>query len=105
MPGYAALANLGILGVMPWLFAEADGDGDACKLKSLLMHGLAAGIGCGIVHAAVATVLWIVVPGLLHLSPVDRAAFRSPVIATIALTTVGHPLRLFIALRNGPSIS
>jgi hypothetical protein len=99
--GYAALADLGILGVMPWLFAEADGERDACKLKSLLMHGLAAGITGGIVYAGVATVLWIVMPGLLHLSPVDRAALRGPVIATIALTTAGYPLRLLVALRTG----
>jgi hypothetical protein len=99
--GYAALADLGILGVMPWLFAEADGKKDTSKLRSLLIHGLAAGVTGGIIYAAIATLLWIALPGLLHLSPSDLGALRGPIIATIAITTVGYPLRLLLALRNG----
>lgn len=99
--GYAALADLGILGVMPWLFAEADGEKNAEKLRSLLLHGLAVGVLGGIVYAMISSLLWLVMPGLLHLSPVDRAALRGPVLATIALTTLGYPLRLLVALRTG----
>ena len=99
--GYAALADLGILGVMPWLFAEADGKKDTAQLRSLLIHGIAAGVTGGIFYALVATVLWIALPGLLHLSPDDRTALRGPVIATIVLTAAGYPLRLLLALRSG----
>jgi O-antigen/teichoic acid export membrane protein len=99
--GYAALADLGILGVMPWLFAEADGAKDAPKLRSLLLHGLAVGFVGALVYALIASLLWVVMPGLLHLSPIDRAALRGPVMATIAFTTVAYPLRLFVALRTG----
>ncbi len=99
--GYAALADLGILGVMPWMFADADGKKDTPALRSLLIHGLAAGVTGGIIYAALATALWISLPGLLHLSPDDRAALRGPVAATITLTAMGYPLRLFGALRLG----
>ena len=86
--GYAALADLGILGVMPWLFAEADGEKDAQKLKSLLLHGLAVGVVGRIVYAVIAPSCGSIMPGLLHLSPVDRATLRGPVMATIALTAL-----------------
>jgi len=101
MLGYAAFADLGILGVMPWLFAEADGRKDDAQTKSLVAHGTLAGVAAGFVYAALAVILWAGLPGLLHLSPDDRAALRGPVIALAALTAVGYPLRLFAAMRNG----
>jgi hypothetical protein len=98
---YAGLADLGILSIMPWLFAEADGKRDIARLRSLLAHGLAGGVTGGIIYASIATALWIALPSLTHLSPSDRAVLRGPIIASIALTTAGYPLRLFSALRTG----
>ncbi len=100
--GYAALADSGDPGrACPWLFAEADGKKDTHELRSLLTHGLAAGLAGGAIYAALATLLWIALPNLVHLSAGDRDALRGPVIATVALTTAGYPLRLFVALRTG----
>jgi O-antigen/teichoic acid export membrane protein len=39
--GYAALFDLGILGLVPWLIAEADGQGDGAKIRWLLAHAAA----------------------------------------------------------------
>ncbi len=99
--GYAAFADLGILSIMPWLFAEADGQGDAEKKKSLLAHGVATGVAGGIIYAALAGGLYYALPRFLHLSTVDFAALRGPILSMIALTAVAYPLRLFSAFRTG----
>ena len=98
---YASLADLGILGVMPWLFAEADGAKDSGRMRSLLAHGLAASLAGGLVYLGAAVCLWKLVPTMLHLSVVDREALRGPVIAMVTVTSIGYPLRLFAALRLG----
>ncbi len=99
--GYAALSDLGILGIMPWLFAEADGKKDAEQLRDLLGHGLVAGAAGGVVYVVTALALWAALPGLLHLSPADCVLLRGPVLAMIVITALTYPLRVFAALRNG----
>jgi len=99
--GYAALADLGILGVMPWLFAEADGAKDAARMRSLLVHGLASAVVGGAIYLVVAACVWKVLPGLLHLSSPATETLRGPVIAMSCVTAIGYPTRLFAALRLG----
>ena len=99
--GYAGLADLGIFGVMPWLFAEADGEKNREKMRSLLAHGVLAGLAGGAIYAVFALVLWLLLPRLLHLSEVDRHTLRGPVLVMAAITVAGYPLRLFAALRTG----
>jgi O-antigen/teichoic acid export membrane protein len=98
---YTGLADLGILAVMPWLFAEADGAKDAARTKSLVAHGVAAACASGLGSVLVAVVLWSLLPGLLHFSAVDRQLLRGPVFAMTAVTAVGYPLRVFVAFRAG----
>jgi O-antigen/teichoic acid export membrane protein len=98
---YATLADLGILGVMPWLFAEADGAKDSARMRSLLGHGLAASLVGGLVYFGLALCLWLVIPGMLHLSATDREELRGPVLAMVTVISIGYPLRLFAALRLG----
>jgi O-antigen/teichoic acid export membrane protein len=98
---YAGLADLGILSVMPWLFAEADGSKDDKKMRSLLAHGVVAGVVGGVVYAIAGVVIWLVLPRLLHLSEVDRTTLRGPVFVMTAITAVTYPLRLISALRGG----
>lgn len=99
--GYAGLADLGILGVMPWLFAEADGAKDRERMRSLLAHGVVAGIVGGLVYTIAALTLWLVLPRLLHLSELDRHTLRGPMLITTFISGVAYPVRLFVALRNG----
>jgi hypothetical protein len=99
--GYAGLADLGILGVMPWLFAEADGANDGARMRTLVGHGLAAGVAGGAGYLLVALCAWALLPSVLHVSPGDREALRGPVLAMSLVTAVGYPLRFFGALRSG----
>jgi hypothetical protein len=99
--GYAGLADLGILSVMPWLFAEAEGARDSAKLRSLLAHGLAAAFVGAIAVAAVLLGLWCFVPRVLHLSTADVRVLRGPVLLGAAIGVFSYPLHIFMALRNG----
>ena len=99
--GYAGLADLGILGVMPWLFAEADGANDSIRMRRLVGQGFAAGVTGGAGYLLVAVCVWALLPSLLHLSTADRDALRGPVVTLSVVTALGYPLRLFGALRSG----
>jgi len=99
--GYAGLADLGIFGVMPWLFAEADGAKDiACK-RSLIVHGLLAGVGAGVLYSIGASAIWLLLPHLAHLDAHSVAQLRGPIVVIVVATAVGYPVRLFPALRGG----
>jgi len=99
--GYAGLADLGILGVMPWLFAEADGANDGARMRKLVGHGLAAGVAGGAGYLFVALCAWVLLPAVLHVSPAELDSLRGPVIAMSLVTAIGYPLRFFGALRSG----
>ena len=98
---YAALADFGIFGVMPWLIAEADGAKDIVKIRSLLSHGLVVGVFGGGLYVLAALVLWVFFPRFLHLTAADQQILRGPIFVMTAATAVGFPLRLFSALRSG----
>jgi O-antigen/teichoic acid export membrane protein len=98
---YSGLADLGILAVMPWLFAEADGAKDAERTKSLIAHGVAAALLSGLGSLIVAFALWAFLPRLLHFSPADQGLLRGPVFAMAGVTAITYPLRVFIAFRTG----
>ena len=99
--GYAALADLGIFGVMPWLFAEADGEKDVDRKRSLVAHGLLAGAGAGVVYAAAAFGVWMLLPRMAHLQASDVERLRGPIALIVVATAVSYPLRLFSALCAG----
>jgi O-antigen/teichoic acid export membrane protein len=98
---YASLADLGILGVMPWLFAEAEGALDTVLLRRLFAHGLAVSVAGAAVYLAFALCLWQALPSLLHLSGAERETLHGPVLVLIVLTALGYPLRLALAYRQG----
>lgn len=99
--GYAALADLGIFGVMPWLFAEADGEKDTERKRSLVSHGLLAGGCAGLIYTAAAYGVWLLLPRMAHLDAQDIQRLRGPIALIVVATAVGYPLRLFSALRAG----
>jgi O-antigen/teichoic acid export membrane protein len=98
---YAALADLGIFGVMPWLFAEADGEKNVDRMRGLLAHGLWAGAAVGVAYVAVASVLWLLLPRMAQLTPDDIQRLRGPIFLIVVATAVSYPFRLFSALLGG----
>jgi O-antigen/teichoic acid export membrane protein len=98
---YAAMVDPGVLGVLPWLIAEADGAGDRVAVRRLFANGVAAGLVAGIGYVVVAAALWLVLPTVLKLTPADRALLGPPLALIVAATAVTYPLRMFRAALNG----
>jgi hypothetical protein len=45
---YAAMVDPGVLGVLPWLIAEADGASDRSAVRRLFSNGVVAGLVAGL---------------------------------------------------------
>jgi O-antigen/teichoic acid export membrane protein len=99
--GYAGMVDLGVLGVLPWMVAEADGRGDRERLRSLVASGVTVGIVVGIGYALVAGLLWTAVPMAVNVPAADRSSLAGPLLVLVAVTAAAYPLRTFTALLNG----
>ncbi len=93
--GYAAMADFGLLGTMPWLVAEADGRRDRDGIRRLMSHGAAAAIALTVVYAAGVLLLWNVLPSLLRLTAAERELVLGPFVLVSAVGGLAMPLRLF----------
>ena len=98
---YSAMADLGVLGVLPWLVAEADGRADRAEMRALVSAALAAAALASVVFALLAAGLLAVAPGLTGVSAAQRAAVIGPLLLLVAGTAAGYPLRVFHAVLTG----
>lgn len=98
---HAGMIDLGVLGIMPWLVAEADGSNDRERMRRLLTAGATVGAVMGLAFAGVAAVLWRVLPSTLWLTAADRNLVGPPLAALAIATAVGYPLRAFQAVLAG----
>jgi O-antigen/teichoic acid export membrane protein len=99
--GYAAMIDLGVLGVLPWMIAEADGRRDRTAIRRFVSTGLLVGALTGAGYALVAFGLWQVLPSALRLTPADRALIAPPLTLLIGVHALGYPLRVFRAVLAG----
>lgn len=99
--GYAAMVDLGVVGVLPWMLAEADGRGDRDGMRALVVNGLLVGLICGIGYAVLAAALWAALPSVFTLAAADRQALRGPLALLVCVTMVVYPLRVFSAVITG----
>ena len=97
---YASMVELGVLGVLPWMIAEADGLADRSAMRRLVSNGLAVGcvVAAGFVLVAIA--LWRMGPSL-GLSAADRTIVGPPVAILACATALTYPLRVYRALLAG----
>ena len=98
---YAGLADLGVLGVLPWLLAKEDGRGDRAALRRLLVNGAAVAVVVGLFYGAVVLSLCLVLPSLLRFTPADRADVIGPLALLAIGGTLATPLRVFQAALEG----
>jgi O-antigen/teichoic acid export membrane protein len=98
---YAGMADLGVLGVLPWMLAEAEGRRDRAELSTLLSQGVWLGAGISVVYAALALVLWHFLPFALFLTSTDRSLVGPPLALAVLVTTVSYPLGAYRALITG----
>jgi Na+-driven multidrug efflux pump len=93
--GYAAMADFGLLGTLPWLIAEADGRRDRDGIRRLLSNGAAAALVLVLVYAAGVFALWALLPPLLRLTPAERELVVGPFVLVAVIGGLGMPLRIF----------
>jgi len=92
---YAGVVDLGVLGVMPWLFAGADGRRDRGEIQRLLGQALWLGAGFSVMYVCAAAILWRVLPSMLFLGAADRALLAAPLVLVVVLGAVDYPLGAF----------
>jgi O-antigen/teichoic acid export membrane protein len=91
---YAAMADLGVMGVVPWLVAEADGRGDRRAIQRIMSTAVCAALFVSAAYAGLVAILWRFAPAILSLAPADRAAIAGPLTIIAAVTAVVLPLRI-----------
>jgi O-antigen/teichoic acid export membrane protein len=99
--GYAGMTDLGILGVLPWLLAEADGRKDRETMRRLIGHGVWIGGCVALVYVGVAASLWAVLPSVLRLTDADRVMVGAPFATLVIANALNHPFRVFRAALGG----
>jgi O-antigen/teichoic acid export membrane protein len=98
---YAAMADLGMLGVVPWMIAEADGRRDRDAIKRLVSTGFCAAVIVSLLYLVLVVLLWNVAPAVLKLSADERAAIAGPLALMAAVTAVVLPLRIAGSVLTG----
>jgi O-antigen/teichoic acid export membrane protein len=98
---YVALVDPGVVGVLPWMVAEADGASDRRQLRRLISNGVAAGCLAGLGYVVVAFVAWTLLPARLLWPAADRAMLGPPLALLVVVTAITYPLRAFRAALLG----
>lgn len=99
--GYAAVADLGVLGVLPWMLAEADGRKDRDAIRTLMANGLLVGTIVAVGYVVAIGLLWSAFPSMLRLTPNDRVMLAAPLVIVVAATMITYPFRVFQAVLSG----
>jgi O-antigen/teichoic acid export membrane protein len=98
---HAGMVELGVLGVLPWLLAEADGRRDRVAMRHLVGHGVAVATLVGGLYLALAAVGWLFLPRVLHLTAEDRAMLAGPLLILVLANAFSYPLRVMQGVLAG----
>jgi O-antigen/teichoic acid export membrane protein len=98
---YAGLAELGMLVTLPWLIAQADGQGDRARMRQLVSTAAAAASLSAVIYAALALLLWTVLPRVVQLAATERQTVQGPLLIVALAGCVAHPLRAFNGVLAG----
>jgi O-antigen/teichoic acid export membrane protein len=98
---YAAMTDLGILAVLPWLVAEADGRGDRERFGRLVSAALVASGIAAVAFGALAIGMLALAPRFAAIDAGARALVLGPLLVLIAGSAVAYPLRVFHAVLVG----
>ena len=99
--GHAGMVELGVIGVLPWMLAEADGRQDRAAMRRLVGQGFWICALVGVVYTGIAMMIWAVLPIALRLTAADRAMLAVPLAIVVVSNAVGYPLRVFRAVLTG----
>jgi len=98
---YALMADPGILHILPWIVAEADGSSDRQNLRRLVSNAFAGALLAGAGYFIVAATGWMALPDVIKLTTADRALLGPPLAFLVVVTALTYPLRVFRAVLLG----
>lgn len=99
--GYLALADIGVLAVLPWTIAESRGRRSQGEIRSSLSNGVCIGMLVASVIGAGAAAVWFLAPRLVGVETADRGGLAGPFAILVAATIVSAPLAVFGAVLTG----
>jgi Na+-driven multidrug efflux pump len=97
---YAAMADLGILAIVPWIVGQADGRKDRAAIRHVMVNGTFAAVLVSIVYLTVVAALWTFAPASV-LSSSQRQLIGGPLWLIAIVTAVVLPLRIANAVLVG----
>jgi O-antigen/teichoic acid export membrane protein len=98
---HAGMIELGVLGVLPWMLAEADGRRDRVTMRRLVGNGVVVATFVGCSYVALAAIGWTFLPRALHLTPTERMSLVGPLAIVVTANAISYPLRVFQAVLSG----
>lgn len=98
---YAGMVELGVLGVLPWMLADADGRRDRAELSMLVSQGVWFASCVGLLFAVVSVGAWHVLSPKLFLTEADRDIVARPLAWLVAATAITYPLGVYRTLIVG----
>jgi O-antigen/teichoic acid export membrane protein len=99
--GYSALVDLGVLGVLPWLIAESDGQRDTEEIRRLLAAGLVVSTITAICVGIVSVLLLVFGRSITNVNAQQWALVAAPMLLLVVGNALSYPLRTFSALLHG----
>lgn len=98
---YATMADLGVMGVVPWLIAQADGRRDRAAIRRLISTSFCASTVVAVLYIGLVVVLWRLAPSVMALTPAERGAIAGPLMLVATITAIVMPVRVFGAVLTG----
>jgi O-antigen/teichoic acid export membrane protein len=96
---YAAMADFGIMGVVPWMIAEADGRSDRIEIRRLISTAICSAAVVAVLYGTLVALLWHVAQ--VKLEPADQLAIAGPLTLIATVTAIVMPFRVFGSVLNG----
>ena len=96
---YAAMADFGVMGVVPWMIAEADGRSDRLEIRRLISTAMCSAVVVAVLYGTVVALLWQMAQ--VKLEPADRLAIGGPLALIATVTAIVMPFRVFGSVLTG----
>lgn len=98
---YSAMVDVGVLGVLPWLIAEKDGQRDRQAMRDLICNGAAVACVISVLYFLVALLMWHFASRIVDLTEAQRQILAGPLLLVVVGTALAFPLRAFFTVLAG----
>jgi O-antigen/teichoic acid export membrane protein len=98
---YSAMVDLGVLGVLPWLIAGHDGEGDRGAMREMVTATFVLATAAALAFCLVCAGLLAMASELTGASPAQREAVLGPILFLAVGMALAYPVRTFHAVLVG----